>query len=666
MNNTKSTATARTWKWIRQRPIRSTLLLAFLALVAFVVVDSGCLSTEIPEGTTGPQFLPRDTPYVIYIPALSDDLVESFKATASFGEREFTKVAGAPYRNAVLLRPGIETSMDPLVYKALKAVMYPCGSEIAFGTFPDPARPTGELGFVCSGKLRSRFLPSTLVRFLVGKIIPELQWGRKGAFRIGSVNGVPKLWLWTGAGWFVFGDNEKEVADAVARAGAGNPSLASHPDFVSVLAQQNKPLGFVSFTNLPAANAFMTSTGKPGNLRFAQGMKQNLGGVGAASWGWTPAYAEGIGKDLNIYTVEPAEMKRLRQRHPRIELKTAEMSSEQTAFYAPFSVPLQAIERGNLTEMPRLAGVMQSWLRTLGGSTVFSGEAACLIDFTGHGEGVATLAFALTDAATVRGQLGTLAGKRQGSLNMRALDDGVVEVTGAGWTVQMRVRDDFLLLTTDRAAMKHFSTKARGESILRRAPLRDLARTALESGGTLVGGVVYDSKMILMNWQERAMPHWKEFSPALESVRLALHEKPTPLKPGQVLAGGAWFVFLKETSVECRHHMDKSRLGLIVPISTIPIAGHLFYGKDWQSRSDRFYRHIEGDGGGTRFLVEDFLRSDSAFIPTFAATNGMMYYDALISLGIAAASPAVPVSGPAEHRAHEDGLTPANSAPKLH
>ncbi len=103
---------------------------------------------------------------------------------------------------------------------------------------------------------------------------------------------------------------------------------------------------------------------------------------------------------------------------------------------------------------------------------------------------------------------------------------------------------------------------------------------------------------------------------------------------------------MKESGVEARHHMDKSHLGLIVPISTIPIAAHLFYGKNHQAQKKQFYSYIENQQGPVQFLIEDFLLSDSAFIPTFAATNGMMYYDALTALGMAATNPATPVSGP--------------------
>src|SRR5687768_14309424 len=124
-------------RWFRRHPIFTLLVLLLVSFGAFVTVDSGVLSGEIPKGKTGTSLLPGDLPYVMYIPNLDDNLVKSFKATASFGQRDFTKRAGASYRERVLLAPGLETSVDPYIYPVNEAIMYLCGSEITIGTLPD-------------------------------------------------------------------------------------------------------------------------------------------------------------------------------------------------------------------------------------------------------------------------------------------------------------------------------------------------------------------------------------------------------------------------------------------------------------------------------------------------------------------------------------------------
>lgn len=636
-------------RWFRRHPILTLLVLFFLAGAIFLVWDSGCLSKRIPSGKAGIDLMPGDAPYAIYIPDLTPNIVKSFQATASFGKREFTKKAGVSYRERVLLSPGIETSVEPHIYPLLESIMYLCGTEITFVTIPDPARPPGELGFVACGKLRLKLTPRIGAHALYSKFIPGTSWSRDGELSVASIKGKPNLWMWIGSGWCIIGDNKEFVLSALERATVGTSSLAANPHFKSVLEQQHNPPGFVFYTGMKSADRFLSSTGKPGNMQFAKETERYVTAVRAASWGWFPDYDQGIGKDLNIYDVEPATMSWLKQRYPKIDQRTAALTNEKTAIYAPFSVPLAALEEGNFPEMPRVGPVAREWLIALGHTSaapLFDNEGAFLVDIIDDGPGIFTVAFSLKNPSILAEKLKGLAAPGtalpEGTETI-GLQGNVYEIAGSGLKLYAGIKDNFLLVSTAERAITWFATKPAGQSILERPYLKPLVRTALECNGDLVGGYVYDSQMVILNWQKRAEPHWEDFIPLLKSIEVPVEGKPAFLKPDEILSGGAFYAFLKDSSIEARHHMDKSMLGLVVPISTIPIAVNLFYGQSFENRRKEFYALVDTDKDGfLQYFVDDFLDSDSVFIPTFAAHVGMMYYPALMALGYAALSPAQP------------------------
>lgn len=640
--------------WVRRHYLLSTFAVLILALFAFLIVDSGCWEGKIPLQTAGSEFLPPETPYAAYTPTVTGDLIKTFLATTSFGARNFVQKAGVSFRNDILLAPGIETSIDSRVVKAGAAMVYLCGSEIAFGGLPDPARPVGELGFVYAGKLHASLTPALLARATVGWVVgDDLAWSGDGDLHVASSGGKPVLWLWVSSGWVVLGDSREFVTAAIQRASGKQASLATTAPFAQVLAEQNPTVGMLSYTNLTTANAFFLSTGKPGNRAFVEGMNRYLPGLTASSWGYLPDLEHGIGKDLNFYPVEPSQMAWLRARYPKIDLRTAALTNDQTGYYAPFSLPLAAFEQGHSIELPLLAGAAPAWLQALGHSSahpLFSGEAALLIDFPDAGPGVPGLAMALNDPAAARRNLQAMAAPGlklpPGAQKVTSLSGDAIEIAfSGGSTAQLQLRDNFLIGTLDRAAWQHFAGKPPGPSILQRPILDKLSRSSLEADGTLVAGIVYDSRMAILNWQARALPHWREFAPLMEKIGIPLTEQPPALKPEQILSGGAFYVFLKENGVLCHHYLDKSTFGLKAPISTVPIAAHYFYGERDRRDRDKFYAFATPHDSAFPFLIEDFLRSDASYTPTFAQACNGMYYDGLFALIFASLNDVKP-SGP--------------------
>jgi len=652
--------------WIRRHPLFGLFTAAILGLTAFLIVDSGCLSREIPNQTRGSEFLPQDAPYAGYTPVMTQQLLTWFGTLGSFNNRAFSEGAGPSIIQNVTHVPALETSMDPLFPTGAETSIYLCSAEVSYALLPDPSRPVGELGFVYVGKLRIAATPVVTAELLINHLEPGLSWHQEGDRRVATRNGTPVLWLWINSGWLVIGDSAKAVDDALHRVKFKEPSLATNPDFVATCASQNTLFGMLSYTNLRSANAFLLSTGKPNNIAFAEGLERHLPAVSGASWGWSPHSKTSFDQDVYFYPVDAPGMDWLRQRYSKIDLKTAALTNEQTAYYAPFSVPLAALEQGDFTEMPLLAGPARDWLKIFGQSSttsVFTGEGAYLIDIPPTGPAMQAIAFALKDPAALRQALLHLGSDRSSPPQEIRRGENLVEISGTDWTVQLQVRDDFLIVTIDPAAQQHFATKLPGPTILERPALSHFVSSAQASTGTLVGGIVYDSQKIFFHWQDQALPHWQDFAPLLNSIHIELKEKPAPLQPDQVFTGGACFVFLKDRGVEVRHELDQSHPPYVVPISTTSIATNFFYGKAHQARYDWFFQHTAPPDSSLSFLVKNFLRSEDVFMPGFTRAPGVMIYDPLLAFTFNAMNPPLPLSGPPESSPNPVANPEKNSGP---